>query len=259
MKTKTVAVIQARMGSTRLPGKVLMPMLERPLLYYIVERLKRVISIDQIVIATSEYSKDDAIEAFCRSNRLMVFRGSEEDVLDRFYTAAKFARADVVIRITADCPLIDPVLIQRLIRCFEKSKADYYSLGTGAPAAHKNNAMRYPDGLDTEIFTMHALTDAWLNATEGMHREHVTPYIWKNDTKFRIGMLMCDEGDFSNYRWTVDNVEDYRLIRWIYEELYDGNPSFGMHEVLDLLHSNPSMMQVNGHLIGKEGYEQFRN
>ena len=251
------AVIQARMGSSRLPGKVLMEVLGKSILFHVAERLKRVESIRQIIIATSDQPQDDRIEAFCAKNGFPVFRGSENDVLDRFYHAAKTGDADAIIRVTADCPLIDPGLVQKLIVVFKKTGSDYCSIGTGAPASGKNDFNRYPDGLDAEIFRMEALESAWINAIEPSHREHVTPYIWRNSDKFKIGIMECDTGDFSEYRWTLDNLEDFQLIKWIYEELYDKNPSFEMQDVLNLLYLNPSMMQMNRHLLGKEGYDQF--
>jgi spore coat polysaccharide biosynthesis protein SpsF len=257
MNTKTVAIIQARMGSSRLPGKVLMPILERPMLYYVVERLKQVESIDQIVVATSDLPRDDEIAHFCRSNNVNVSRGSETDVLDRYYQTANKINADVIIRVTADCPLIDPVLIEKLITEFTKSNTDYYSIAAGAPASNKHTRNRFPEGLVAEIFTIQALFDAWQNGDKPDHREHVTPYIWKNEEKFRIGIMTCRGADFSNYRWTVDNPEDFKLVQWIYENLYEDKPSFNMHDVLDLLDKTPSMMKINQHFIGKEGYEKI--
>ena len=259
MKLKIAAIIQARMGSTRLPGKVLLRVLKRPLLYYMVERIKRISSVDEVIVATSTSSKDDEIESFCIKHRYTFFRGAEEDVLDRFYKAAKSAKAAFVVRFTADCPLIDPNLVEQLIGVFKRSETDYCSIATGAPVAHKYDINRFPDGMDAEIFTMDALEEAWKMAGTPLYREHVTPYIWKNTKRFKTGAMVCDKGDFSRYRWTLDNIEDYELIRWVYEQLYEKDPGFGLDQVLDLMELNPLMMNLNSHLIGKEGYDRFRN
>ena len=255
MMKKNVAIIQARMGSSRLPGKVLMPILNRPILYYIVERLKRVQAVDQIIIATSDLKKDNAIEIYCKINQIDIFRGSEEDVLDRYYQAAKKADADTIIRITADCPLIDPCILQKLIGVFYKEKSDYYCVGTGATTAVKKHYNRYPNGLNAEIFTSEALETAWLHGKENKYREHVTTFIWCNEDIFNVGIMPCSQGDFSDYRWTVDFFEDYQLVQRIYEKLYFKKSNFGMKDILDLLTEEPSMMSINQHLIGKEGYE----
>ena len=254
---KIVTIIQARMGSTRLPEKVLMPILGKPVLWHIVNRLRNVKEINDIIIATSNSKKDDKIEDFCKANHIDCFRGSEEDVLDRFYKAALKYDPDYLIRITGDCPLIDPDLIKQLIAYFIANKFDQCGIATGAGAAQKGFVGRFPDGMDTEIFTMNALRTAWREAVGPLNREHVTPYLWKQPKRFKIGTLKSKDKDYSHFRWTLDNNEDYELIKWIYEQLYSLKNNFNMYDVLNLLEKNPGVMGKNKHLLGKEGYEQF--
>jgi spore coat polysaccharide biosynthesis protein SpsF len=254
---KTTAIIQARMGSTRLPKKVLMPLEGIPVLKHIVDRLSSVKQINNVVIATSVLEINDEIAAFCKAEKIDSYRGSENDVLSRFYKTALKYPSENYIRVTGDCPLIDPLLVESLIDHFFDQNLDYSGIATGAGVANSGFVGRYPDGLDTEIFTFNTLQRAY-NEAEGLQfREHVTPYIWKNPEKFKLGIFMSKEKDYSSYRWTLDNIEDYHLIKWIYSKLYPQNPNFNMYDVLDLLDSNKKFMNKNKHLIGKEGYEEF--
>ncbi len=253
----TVAIIQARMGSTRLPGKVMMPILEKPLLWHIVERLMSVEAIDKVVVATSDSRKDDRLAEFCDDYSIAFYRGREEDVLDRFYHAAKNFCGEHLLRITGDCPLIDPLVVNRLIDYYFQSKVDFCGVATGAGVAGREVVGRYPDGMDAEIFSMDILTMVWREATRDLHREHVTPFIWQQPERFRLEALYPDNGDYSHCRWTVDNLEDFKLVQWIYEQLYSINPCFGMEEILDLLNRQPEKASENRHFIGKEGYEEF--
>ena len=245
------------MGSTRLPGKILFPILDKPVLWHIVQRLNNVNSIDKIIIATSDTSSDDRVYDFCSEYNIESFRGSENDVLDRFYQAAVKSGAHIVMRITGDCPLTDPELIEKLIHYFRESDLNYCGIATGAGVIKEKNQNRYPDGLDAEIFDFTTLETAWKEATLLLHREHVTPYIWKNPTKFKIGSFKSENKDYSEYRWTLDSQEDFDLISWIYEELYPVNNRFSMSDILDLLNSNPDKFRTNKNLIGKEGYDEF--
>jgi len=254
-----VAVIQARMGSSRLPGKVLMPILDKPILWHIVQRLKCVAKIDDIIIATSYMKRDDPIDHFCKNQSVTCYRGNEADVLDRFYKAAVAADAKTVLRITGDCPLIDPVLIMRLIDYYHQNNLEYCGIAAGAGVATDEFYGRYPDGLDTEIFCINALKTAWQEADGILFREHVTPYLWKHPDKFKIGILKCRESDYSQFRWTLDNQEDYLVIQKIYEKLYPENESFDMRDILDLMKLHPQIFIKNQHFVGKEGYEQFWN
>jgi spore coat polysaccharide biosynthesis protein SpsF len=257
MKNKVVAIIQARLGSARLPGKVMMPILGKPMLQHIVERLRSVEAIDKVVVATSVSGKDDRLAEFCDDCSIPFYRGSEEDVLDRFYHVAKNFGGEHLIRITGDCPLIDPLVVSRLIAYYFQNGFYFCGVAAGAGVADREVVGRYPDGLDAEIFSMDILTTTWREAIRQLHREHVTPFIWQQPERFRLGTLYPDNGDYSHCRWTIDNLEDFKLVQWIYEQLYPDNPYFDMEEILDLLNRHPEKASENRHFIGKEGYEEF--
>jgi spore coat polysaccharide biosynthesis protein SpsF len=258
MAKRIVAIIQARMGSTRLPGKVLLPILDKTVIEHIVERLSSVKQIDQVVVATSIERPDDDIAKLCGSRSIHCYRGSESDVLDRFYKTAVSVKAEIVIRITGDCPLIDPGVISKLIEYFKLNEYDHCGVAAGAGVAKDKQINRFPDGLDAEIFSMKVLAEAWHESVESIQREHVTPFLWQQPTRYRIGSLDSESGDFGHQRWTLDNQEDFDLIAWIYEMLSPGKGSgFGMHDILSLLLEHPEKQKGNQHLIGEEGYEQF--
>jgi spore coat polysaccharide biosynthesis protein SpsF len=256
-RKRITAIIQARIGSTRLPGKVLMPIHGKPMLQHIVERLRSVEAINKVVVATSESGKDDRLAEFCDDCSIPFYRGSEEDVLDRFYHAAKNFGGEHMIRITGDCPLIDPLVVSRLIDYYFQDGFDFCGVAAGAGVAGREVVGRYPDGLDAEIFSMEILTIAWREAKSELHREHVTPFIWQQPERFRLEALYPENGDYSHCRWTVDNREDLALVHWIYEELYSTNTGFGMKEILELLNNHPEKADSNTRFIGKEGYEKF--
>jgi spore coat polysaccharide biosynthesis protein SpsF len=251
----TVAIVQARMGSSRLPGKVLKPILGRPMLSYIVERLRAVPGVTTVVVATSDRPGDEPVRAFCLAESIGCFAGSETDVLDRFYRAAVREDGDPLLRITGDCPLVDPDLIARLLAMYETARYDHVAVAAGAGAMLLNGG-RFPDGLDAECFGFAALERAWTEATLASDREHVTPYIWRNKALFRCGHLLSDV-DHSTLRWTVDNEEDFTLVSAIYAALYRPGRPFGMTDVLRLLSSNPALAAANRAFIGREGYEQL--
>ncbi len=257
-KKRVVAIIQARMGSTRLPGKVLIPILGRPMLLYIVERLRLVKEIDEVVVATSERPDNDAIRNFCKEHDVKCFSGSENNVLDRFYKAAKENRADVLVRVTGDCPLIDPDLVRKVVKEFlSKKKYDLFSIATGAGASEeKFNGYRYPDGLDAEVFSFEALETAWKDAKEQLEIEHVTPFIWLRPQRFKVD-LFRSKTDYSKMRWVVDNEDDFKVIELIYNALYKKKPDFGIREVLDFFKQHPELLEKNSHFIGEEGYQEF--
>ena len=257
MLGKLVTIIQARMGSSRLPGKVLMPVLDEPILGHILSRLSTVDKVNTIMVATSDRDIDDPIAEYCSAKGISCFRGSENDVLDRFYQAATAACANTVIRITGDCPLVDPALISRLIDYYEANDLDYCGIATGAGVAEEGFKGRFPDGLDAEIFKMEILQTAWQEAREPLFREHVTPFIWKQPQRFNLGTLKSPDQDYSHLRWTVDNQEDYEIIRWVYEELYPVKPNFNMQDVLSLFERHPEKIEDNRQFIGQEGYEKF--
>lgn len=240
---KTVIVVQARMTSTRLPGKILKPVLDKPLLEYQSERLKRVKKADEIVIATTTNDTDLPIVEFCQKHGLGMVRGSEEDVLSRYYLAATTYQATDVVRITSDCPLIDPGIVDQVIGFYldNRDKYDYVS----------NTLIRsYPRGMDTEVFSMEGLTEANAKAEAPAEREHVTPYFYLRPERFRLHQIVAEQ-DWGSHRWTVDTEEDYQLIKNILEALYPGNPYFTMNDVLKLLELNPEWVGINAHIIQK--------
>jgi spore coat polysaccharide biosynthesis protein SpsF len=250
----TVAFVQARMGSTRLPGKVLEPLAGRPALERIVERLRGVPALDEVAVLTSQSSADDAIVELCRERRIPCLRGSERDVLDRFHRGAQTLRAERVVRVTADCPLVDPEVVARLLElAATRPDVAYASVATGAIGVDAGYR-RYPDGLDAEAFTALALTEAWHEAADPFEREHVTPFIWRRPERFGVAVLEADE-DLGDERWTVDYPADLELVRAVYARLIDaGEEPFGLREVLAVLEREPELRKLNAvHRVGAGG------
>jgi len=242
---KVVAIIQARMSSTRLPGKVLADVCGQPLLHHVVCRARCARTPDQVVVATSDRPADDAVVRFCEMSSVPCFRGSEEDVLDRYYQAARHFQAETVVRLTADCPLLDPDVVDRVVRAFGEGDRDYVS----------NTLDRtYPDGLDVEVFSFTALARAWREARLPSEREHVTPYIWKHPELFRLGNVKQEE-DLSDLRWTVDEPRDLAFVRAVYRWL-GPRSDFGMKEVLALLREHPELGRINAGIERNEGYRR---
>ena len=231
---KIVAIIQARMGSSRLPGKVLQDIQGETMLARVVTRVQRARAIGMVLVATSDGSADDRIVQECRRCSVPVFRGSEDDVLDRYFRAAQWAKADVVVRVTSDCPLIDPEITDKVVRAFLAGRPDYAS----------NTMIRtYPRGLDTEVMTRQALERAWHAADQPYQRAHVTPYIYEHPEEFD---LLSVEGDVdrSQHRWTVDTPEDLEFVRAIYARLND-RKEFLAPDVFALLEREPELMELN--------------
>lgn len=239
--SRTVCIIQARMGSTRLPGKILRPILGQPMLWWDVTRVRKSRLIDEIVIATTTESQDDQTAALCAANGWRCFRGSTDDVLDRYYQAAREVGATQVVRITSDCPLIEAAVIDLIIATHTSS----------APAPdYTSNALprSYPRGLDTEIFSFAALERAWREDRSGW-REHVTPFIYNNPAMFRLNNV-TNAADYSHHRWTVDTREDFELIERIYGAF--GHGDFGWRDVLALLDAHPDWVEINQHIEQKK-------
>lgn len=239
-----VAIIQARMSSTRLPGKVLANIAGRPMLWHVVHRVHQARLIDRVVVATSTKTADDPIVDFCQQEGIKYFRGSEEDVLDRFYRTARHFGADPIVRITADCPLIDPEVIDKVISMYLENDYDYVT-----------NTLRYtyPDGLDTEIISFKALEHAWREAERPRDREHVTPFI-RNSGFFSV-LNVENERDLSReeHRWVVDEPRDLEFMREVHAQLGQNSKTFGMREVLALLAEHPEIRAINQGIIRNEG------
>tara|TARA_B100000315_G_C14488663_1_gene546462 strand:+ start:167 stop:904 length:738 start_codon:yes stop_codon:yes gene_type:complete len=232
-----VAIIQARMGSTRLTGKVLKDISGKPMLWHIINRLRFSKLINKIVVATSVNKKDDAIEALCRKNKIDFYRGSEEDVLDRYYQAAILYKADYVVRITADCPLIDPQVVDKVISGCLKKK----NIFDGA-----SNAVRrtFPRGLDTEVFPFSILKTLWTQVKESSQREHVTIFMYENPNLFKLYSVE-QERNMSHLRWTVDEEKDLKLVKEIYNKLYKKKTVFSTEDIMRLLERNPYICDIN--------------
>jgi spore coat polysaccharide biosynthesis protein SpsF len=241
-----LAIIQARMSSSRLPGKVLKPILGRPMLAHHLERLQRGKHIDKLLVATSQEADDTPIANLCLDLGVDCFRGSLEDVLDRFYHAALPYLPDTVVRLTGDCPLADPEIIDRAIEYFNAHECDYIS----------NTLDRtFPIGLDVEVFRFESLQKAWQEATLPSEREHVTPFLYNHPDRFTIGQ-MTTTPDMSTHRWTVDEPEDFEFVSAVYEALYARNPHFGADAILTLLEERPELLKINYHIKHGEGYEK---
>ena len=224
-KLNIIAIVQARMGSTRLPNKVLLDIAGVPLIGRVINRIKFCNSIDDIVLATTKNSEDDQLVDWAINHGVKVFRGSQDDVLDRFYSCAAKFKADVVVRITADDPLKDSSIINMAISMILSDEEVDYVSNTVNPS--------YPEGLDVEVFRFRALEATFHEADLGSEREHVTPYIWKNPHKFTICNFQMVP-DLSQWRWTVDRPEDLEFIRRIYEN-FKGNPLISYKKIIDFL------------------------
>jgi spore coat polysaccharide biosynthesis protein SpsF len=237
-----VIIIQARMGSTRLPGKVLKPIAGRPMLFYQIERLRRVKFSERIVVATTTSDADDPIVKFCAAQGIECTRGSELDVLSRYSDAARQFDASTVVRVTSDCPLIDPELIDRAIAAFFGSNHPDYVSNMLEPT--------WPYGMAVEVMTAAALSEANREARNSSEREHVTPFIYGHPERFRLESLTMTP-NCSHHRWTVDTPEDFQLVTNIIENLYARKADFNMEDVLKLLAEHPDWACINAHIQQK--------
>jgi spore coat polysaccharide biosynthesis protein SpsF len=244
-----VIVVQARTSSYRLPGKVLLNLSGKPLLIRMVERIKRSSKAGLVVIATSSNESDDIIENLSTSCGAECFRGSLDDLLDRHYKAAIHYKADAIVKIPSDCPLIDPKIIDRVIDRYLESYPDFDFVSNLHPAS-------YPDGNDVEIISFRALETAWKEAVLNFEREHTTPYIWENPDKFKIDNVVWESGlDYSmSHRWTIDYEEDYQFISKIFNALFPENPAFGLYDILNLIEKQPELAEINRKYLGKYWY-----
>ena len=264
MPTRVNAIIQARMSSSRLPGKVLLDIAGEPMLARVIARASKATSLDQVLVATTTDASDDPVAACCDSMGISYTRGSLHDVLDRYYQAASQTRADIVVRITGDCPVIDPVLIDNCINALLKGSFDFTCNRLPPPFTRT-----YPIGLDTEVCTFAALEKAWNEATETFHREHVMPYLYEgvelmsenrslftgtSPRGFKIAQLHHDP-DYGYMRWTVDTPEDLEFMRQIYRR-FDGRDDFSWRDVLDLIQREPELTAINSSVRHKTLYDK---
>ena len=245
--TETLIILQARMSSSRLPNKVLMPILGKPMLAHQIARVERLKYPHHLLIATSTQASDDPIEQLCLQLKVRCFRGSLDDVLARYYQAAvtfnKNNNVKNIVRITGDCPLIDSNIIEHVIELFLSSEVDYCS--NCAPAT-------LPDGLDVEVFSFAALKKAYQLAKKPSEREHVTPFIRNNPTLFSVKNY-TQSPDLSQHRWTVDQPKDFELITKIYQALYPTKPDFCLADIITLIKEQPALAKINQHIMRNEG------
>jgi spore coat polysaccharide biosynthesis protein SpsF len=238
--TRTVAVVQARTGSTRLPGKVLLPLLGQPILTRVVRRAARAASLDEVIVATTTSPNDDPIVDLARREGWGVTRGSEADLLDRYVEAAREHDADVIVRITSDCPLLDPAIVDETVGALEGGAWDY--------ASSSLEPRTYPRGLDVEVVGRNALERAWREDANPGWREHATPYIYRHPESFRL-LRVPAPADYSRHRWCVDTPEDYELVRRIYEA--QGNDTFTWRDALGTVEAHPDWQAINAHVEQK--------
>lgn len=237
-----VAIIQARMSSTRLPGKVLVELAGKPVLEHVVSRIESCKTIQKVVVATSTDESDDAIERWCESLGVACYRGSLNDVLDRYYQAAIQSNADAIVRITADCPAIDPTIVDEVVSAYLVGGYEFFGLSG-----------EFPDGLDCTVFAFSAIERAWKEAQLPSEREHVGPYIEKHPELFKSGGLMKFSG-LSHHRWTLDEPRDLDFLKIVFERLYQAKKPFLAEDVLALLKAEPELLSINGSIVRNEGY-----
>ena len=243
---KVVCLVQARVGSTRLPGKILKEICGKTILHHEIDRLKKCKEIDEIVIATTDKEDDDKIVNEAKKLSVKYFRGSENDVLSRFYYSAKENNADIIVRVTSDCPCIDFEILDKMLIYFKEKykekQVDYLS----------NTIKRtYPRGYDIEIFTFSALEKSYINAEKEYEREHVTPYIYDKTNNF-LKLSFENKEDYSEYRVTLDTIEDFIVIKNIFENLYYKNPYFKLNDVVQYLNDNLHIVDINKHIEQKK-------
>lgn len=241
---KIGAIIQARMGSSRLSGKVMIEIKGKTVLQHVIERVSKSKMIDEIIIATTVHDRDDIIENEALRCGVKVFRGSEDDVLSRYYYASKENILDIVVRITSDCPLIDPEIIDAVVSSYKNGD---YDIATNAGIDVDQRT--FPRGLDLEVFSFEVLKETFRNAKQKYHREHVSPHIYENSKKI---FVYKNDVDYSKHRWTLDLDDDLKLIEEIYERLYVNQHNFGLKEILEVFESNRELFEINSHIEQKK-------
>lgn len=241
---KIGVIVQARMGSSRLPGKIMKNLSGKTVLEHVVDRLKYSEYVNSIIIATTMDKGDDIVAESMTNYGVSVFRGSEDNVLERYYLAAKENELDIVVRVTSDCPLIDPIVMDAIIKKYVEGNFDLVT-NAGADLTKRT----FPRGLDVEVFSFKLLEKTFKNAKLDHQKEHVTPYIYENCENI---FYYTNEHDFSKYRWTLDTAEDFELISIIYEKLYSDKIMFFMNEILMLFENEPQLTLINSHIEQKE-------
>ena len=238
----TAIIIQARMGSTRFPGKIMKELASKPVLWHVVNRCRKSKMADQVIVATTDNSEDDIVEKFCEENKILCYRGSSENVLERYYQAAKKYGVNDIARVTSDCPLIDPRIIDLCFDAFRKGKYDYSGNVLGEERS-------VPIGLEVEVFSFSSLEKSYQEAAEVYEKEHVTPYIWENKKgEFKIGPIVAPlSGYRADYRLTMDYPEDFETLEKIYREFYEPGNIISVPAVLKYLDRHPEVVKINAH------------
>jgi spore coat polysaccharide biosynthesis protein SpsF len=241
---KTIAIVQARMGSTRFPGKVMADLCAQPMLSVLLHRLKMTSGLDEIIVATTWHKTDDVLVNWLDKHGVDYFRGSENDVLDRFHKCASYKNADLIVRVTADDPLKDHKIIERALSIYAAEKTVDYVSNTLNPT--------FPEGLDIEVFSFAALDRTFREATLSTDREHVTPYIWRNTSKFNI-VNFTMESNLSMWRWTVDKPKDLEFVTAVFSH-FGNNIGISYIDIINLIYSKPELLQINAGTLRNEGY-----
>lgn len=235
---KIAAIIQARTGSTRFPQKIFCELAGKPLLWHVINRIKKSQLLTNIIIATTNNKKDDIIDEWAKKESVEIFRGDEQNVLSRYYAAAKQNEVDVIVRVTADDPFKDPEIMDNVITAFLQKKVDF---------AYNNNPASFPEGLDVEVFSMEALEKAFFSSSDEYEQEHVTQYFFRNLNQFKSYNLSNDT-NLSFLRWTIDTIDDYKMTQTVYETLYKPGQIFLMSDILKLLESKPEIALLNNNV-----------
>lgn len=241
----TAAIVQARCGSSRFPNKTFALLQGKPLIWHVIERLKSARSLDKIVLATTTNPLDDQLYSWAKENNTEVFRGNENNVLNRYYEAARHCQADIIVRITADDPFKEPKLIDEAVNKLKEEKADFVC---------NNNPPTYPEGLDVEVFTRDALETAESHSRDAFEREHVTQYFYHHPDSFKMYNL-SHTSDLSYLRWTIDTEADFCMAREVYDVLYNETTIFHMEDILNLLKERLDIMQLNNKVVRSEMYK----
>jgi spore coat polysaccharide biosynthesis protein SpsF len=243
------AIIQARLGSTRFPKKILANICSKPLIWHVIERLRWSKSIEKIVLATTINQNDDNLYFWAKENNINVFRGSEEDVLARFYDSAKEFKALSILRITADDPFKDPDIIDKVYEMYLREKLDF---------AYNNNPPTFPEGLDTEIFSFSAIERAYFESKDSYEREHVTQFFYRHPELFSQKNY-CNNQDLSHLRWTIDNSEDFLMVNEVYKALYKEGEIFKFQDILKLFKAKPHLSEINKNVKRSDMYNKMRS
>lgn len=247
-----LVIVQARLGSSRFPNKILSGLGDGSILDFVIKQIKKAKLVDKIVIATTQESIDDFLVDYCLSKKYDVFRGSELDLLDRHFQCAKKYNPTSISKIPSDVPFVDPEIINKVIKCFCEGDFDYVS---------NLHPPTFPDGLDVETFSFESLTKTWKITEEDYEREHTTPYIWDNPDSFKIGSITADQKKnyFMDYRWTIDYEEDLEFMRAVYKGFIEYNPNYHWLELVEFLDNNPSIASINRKYNGVNWYGKYIN